>query len=339
MPGKTFSNILEKGDYNPKKHALVSMEMFERIFHHWVIDIYQQSKHQGINDVPARLWKIGISKYPPALPPKSTELEVLLGNIVWRVISASGVELFGLYYNDLILASVRSNLKKGQKVKIKYDPTDISLVYVYDQHNNRYLPVPAIDQEYTQGLTLWQHQVIIKYAQQNVDDYVDIVHLIAAKQRIKEMIRGASNKLQKSETNIKIGRWINDEQKGRRGEIEHSVAITANDLDQNNFDVRHTSLQSGNSNHPHAGISDLRDEFLSKSNVEDNEVNSLNVDGQVKPITQASPPITSRHRKSKVVSSNKRKGNKNKKPVQRMKEPTSQHDGKLDMAGWDFDYT
>jgi len=323
LPGKTFSNILEKGDYNPKKHALVSLEMFEKIFHHWIIDIYHQSKHRGINDVPVRLWKIGIDKYPPPLPPKNTELEILLGHIVWRVISAAGVELFGLYYNDLILASVRNNLKKGQKVKIKYDPNDLSLIYVYDQYNNRYLPVPAVDQVYTQGLTHWQHNVIRRYARLEVADYVDIVHLTAAKERIKKMIRDASNKLQKSGTNVKVGRWISNEQKGRRGTVE-SVANNADDLRQGNSSIC-GNYRPNNDNHT-TGISDFSDIPHSTSNADNVEIPP-----------RAALRQPSDKRKSKTVSNNG--DNRNKKSVTHRSQPKSRKDNELDQSDWDFDYT
>jgi putative transposase len=117
-----------------------------------------------------------------------------------RVISPSGIELFGLYYNDPCLSALRGG-KKGEKFKVKYDPTDISLLHVYDSRSNRYLPVPAVDQDYTKGLTLWQHRVIKREARANVKDYVDIVDLCLAKDRIQKMVDEGFNAQSKSSSN------------------------------------------------------------------------------------------------------------------------------------------
>jgi putative transposase len=206
LPGTTFSNVSEKWDYDPKKHALISMSNLERVIHNWIIDVYHRSHHRGIDDVPARRWEIGTKSFPPALPFNAGELEVLLGHVEHRVISPSGIELFGLYYNDPCLTALRGG-KKGDKFKVKYDPTDISLVHVYDKKSNRYLPVPAVDQDYTKGLSLWQHRVIKREARANVKDYVDIVDLCLAKDRIQKMVDEGFNAQSKSNSNVKAALW------------------------------------------------------------------------------------------------------------------------------------
>jgi putative transposase len=206
LPGTTFSDVSEKWDYDPKKHALISMSSLERVIHNWIIDVYHRSHHRGIDDVPARRWEIGTKNFPPALPFNAGELEVLLGHVDHRVISPSGIELFGLYYNDPCLSALRGG-KKGEKFKVKYDPTNISLIHVYDNKNNRYLPVPAVDQDYTNGLSLWQHKVIKREARANVKDYVDIVDLCLAKDRIQKMVDEGFNAKSKSSSNVKAALW------------------------------------------------------------------------------------------------------------------------------------
>jgi putative transposase len=234
LPGTTFSNVSEKWDYDPKKHALISMSNLERVIHNWIIDVYHRSHHRGIDDVPARLWEIGTKNFPPALPYASAELEILLGHVEHRVISPSGIELFGLYYNDACLSALRGSKQKGEKFKVKYDPTEISLIHVYDSRSNRYLPVPAVDQDYTNGLSLWQHRVIKREARANVKDYVDIVDLCLAKDRIQKMVDEGFNAKSKSSSNVKAALWETlGKAQGRLetstpepAESEHSTAST-----------------------------------------------------------------------------------------------------------------
>ncbi len=207
MPGTTFSNVSEKWDYDPKKHAVISMSDLDRVIHNWIIDVYHHSHHRGIDDVPARRWEIGTKNFPPALPFSANELEVLLGHVDRRVISSSGIELFGLYYNDLRLSALRTNKKKGEKFKLKYDPMEISVIHVYDDRTNSYVPIPAVDQEYTKGLSLWQHKIIKREARTMVKEYVDIEALCLAKDRIQRIVDKGFNAQSKSSSNVKAALW------------------------------------------------------------------------------------------------------------------------------------
>jgi putative transposase len=220
IPGTTFSNVAAKWDYDPKKNALISMDDLERILHNWIVDVYHQSIHRGIKDVPARRWEIGTREFPPALPFSSDELNVLLGHVEYRSLSNSGIEMWGLYYNDPCLSPLKSRHKKGERIKIKYDPMDISLIHVYDCESNRYLPVPATDQNYTHGLTLWQHKVIKREARLSAEDYVDIEQLSLAKDRIQKMVDKQFNAQSKSSSNVKAALWQNiDGKPGGRVEV------------------------------------------------------------------------------------------------------------------------
>jgi putative transposase len=258
LPGTTFSNIFEREDYDPRKHAVISLKLLEKIIHKWIIDIYQRRKHRGIKDVPVRVWTIGTEKFPPALPPSSAELEVLLGHIEWRGVSNSGIEMFCLFYNSDRLPPIRSALKKGQKVKVKYDPMDISVIYVYDEHNGRYIAVPAVDQEYTKGLTLWQHEVIKKHASNLADEYVDIEELCEAKASIKEEVRKAAKILRKHSTNVKLGRWLEDEKAAERrsSERDSGKAGSERKAQSKKGETGRAAAADGN---PASGISDFGD--------------------------------------------------------------------------------
>jgi putative transposase len=163
MPGTTFSNIFQKGDYDPKKHALISLDALIKMTHAYIIDIYHQKVHRGVSDIPARRWRESIKEWPPNLPARKEDLEVLLGHVEERSVDGAGIEFHYLYYKSEELGLIRRQLKPGEKAIIKVNLNDISFIYVYDKRNDKYLPVPAVDQEYTKGLTLWQHIVVSNY--------------------------------------------------------------------------------------------------------------------------------------------------------------------------------
>lgn len=208
VPGTTFSNILNKYDYDPLKNAVVDVRDLHAIHHLFMVDIYPREYHKGIRDVPARLWSEAIQVYPPALPPRGTDLRVMLGHVAYRQVRREGIELFGLFYNDSSLAPLRRR-KKEEKVKVKYDPTDLGVIYVADSDSGRYITVRAVDFEYANGLTLYQHDVIRREARKIAEDYVDEDALWRARKKIEEIVEQSWEKSQKSTTRATLARFKN----------------------------------------------------------------------------------------------------------------------------------
>jgi len=205
QPGTSFSNIIDKADYDPLKNAVIDFKTLLEIVHKWVIDIYHQKEHRGIKNIPALTWKTGVEEFPPMLPPNREELQVLLGMIVERSISAAGIELHGLFYNSDELAALRCG--ESKKMRVKLDPTDLSMIYVFDDLSGTFIPVPALNQIYSQGLSLWQHNVIKAYARKYIKENADIAALARAKEEIRRIVAEAWQQTKKNATRQKMARY------------------------------------------------------------------------------------------------------------------------------------
>lgn len=209
LPGTTFSNIFEKEDYDPEKNAVISFDSLLRLLHLWIVDDYHQRKHRGIKDIPARRWRESIGEWEPNLPPTNKDLRVLLGFIEYRTVTANGIEIFGLHYNCQELALIRRFSISGQKELIKYDPDDISHIYCYNRRDDEFTIVPALDQNYTQGLTLWQHEAIKKYNQKIVKNEVNIDGLRKTKETMRSIIAEDISALKTIGRRQKLMRFLN----------------------------------------------------------------------------------------------------------------------------------
>lgn len=208
QPGASFSKLMEGCDYDPREDAVISLDTFLEILHIWIVDIYQQTYHRGINVVPAKIWKESIAVYPPALPPSKQDWDVLIGRVMYRSISRSGIEFLGLLYNSPDLVNLRMKTKRGEKTLVKYDPTDLSCVYAFDSEYGNSICVPAIDQNYTKDLTLWQHNVVRRLARREAKE-VDIVALARAKEKIQQIVENEWNSTRKSRCRHTMARWLN----------------------------------------------------------------------------------------------------------------------------------
>ncbi len=205
LPGTTFSNPGERGNYNSSQQACVYLSEVDKILHLFLVDIYAERFHTGLNGIPARCWADKTrSGFAPALPPKADELSILLGRTETRALQAYGIKFASLRYNCHDLLTLRTRLK-GEAVKIKYHPADLSYLYVYDPFERQYLRVPALDQDYTHELSLWKHRVI-RQAVLEEQDQVDPVALGQAKRKIQAIVdEGRQRK--GLQTRTRIARW------------------------------------------------------------------------------------------------------------------------------------
>ena len=187
-PGTTFSNILERDDYDPSKHAVVLLSTFREILHKWIVDVYLQTPHRGIQDLPAHKWREETSGLPPPLPPSAAALDTVLGMTTQRVVFHYGIELEGLKYNSFELGELRRRMGANLRVELTFDPGDLGQINVLDSRTGSYIRVPALDQAYASRLSLWQHKVIRRYTQRQLDGRTDILALAQAKAEIRALV-------------------------------------------------------------------------------------------------------------------------------------------------------
>jgi putative transposase len=83
VPGTTFSNIFEKGDYNPTKHAVITLSTLRKVVRMWIADVYHQQAHRSLQTTPAKMWTSSIRPEDIRLPDETTQLDVVMGR-VWN---------------------------------------------------------------------------------------------------------------------------------------------------------------------------------------------------------------------------------------------------------------
>jgi putative transposase len=205
LPGTTFSDIFDRGDYDPEKNAVISFDALMAMTHVFMVDIYARDWHRGLEGVPAVAWERGVELYPPPLPRRMKDLRIILGHGEERIIGPSGVEFENLHYNCPELAALRDG--KREFVKFKYNPTDISVIYVYDSRNDRYIHTPALNYSYAKGLSLWQHKVIKRYVRNQLEELVNVDSLRHAKKIIQMIVEDELLKSNRSGTRVRLMRW------------------------------------------------------------------------------------------------------------------------------------
>jgi putative transposase len=80
-----------------------------------------------------------------------------------------------------------------KNVKVKFHPGDLSRIHVFDPFEERYIEVSALDQLYTQGLSLWKHRVILRFTKET-EPKVDLAALGRAKRKLRQIIEEARSR-------------------------------------------------------------------------------------------------------------------------------------------------
>jgi putative transposase len=187
-PGKVFSNLFDSNDYDPQKNAVISMSAFMEIFYIWLVDIYQCTpKGEGEDEVIPNVAWLEDEVNVDTDPVSPERLEIIFSENDTRTNRDKGIRKFDLWYSNNELTLLRKN---GfiKDLKIKTNRENISKIKVLHPVNKVYFDVPAVDQEYTQNLTLHQHDIIRKYRKRLIGQNIDELSLAQARQRIEDII-------------------------------------------------------------------------------------------------------------------------------------------------------
>lgn len=188
IPGTTFSNILEKKDYNAAAKATVTLSTLREIIHVWIVDYYHQRPHKTLGDTPAHAWHVETVGLDIPVPSDPDELKAVLGKASSRRLTHKGIEINSLFYNCPAVQEVSRRLGCDLTVTVRYQEDDLGEIHLLVPDTDEYLAVPALDQDYARGLTLWQHKVCRRFAKRQLEGRTDTVALAEAKRRISELV-------------------------------------------------------------------------------------------------------------------------------------------------------
>ena len=154
----------------------MTLHEFETWFLTYVVKVYHQTIHNGINKTPTQQWQIGLFGDDfnegigiPALPsnPKTILLDFMPS--VERTIQRNGVNIGGLNYYDPSLNNfinqTDSSTKKKKQFTFRQDPRDISIIWFYDPILKTYFDIPLANQALP-AMSLWEYKQLYKQVKQ-----------------------------------------------------------------------------------------------------------------------------------------------------------------------------
>lgn len=142
LPGTTFSSVGDRGQYPSEDRASLTMRDLKRWLTLQVVQIYHRRVHRAIGDSPLAAWTSALSqgaieaRHPR--DPAKFYIDFLPGE--HRLIRRDGICLLGIHYWDSVLSTIAG--RSTQKFLIRYDPADLSHVFVKTPGDTDYVKVP-----------------------------------------------------------------------------------------------------------------------------------------------------------------------------------------------------
>jgi len=204
LPGTTFSNPRERGNYDSDAKATLTLGEFETWLATFVVQVYHRRRHDAIGMAPIDKYKAGIlgdGKRPgTGLPPRPRDADRLRLDFMpflERTIQDYGVVIDEVhYYHDVLRRWINAKDAKAPGKKRKFifrrDPRDISVVWFYDPEIGTHYAIPYRDTSHA-AISVWELREAHKAAEA-AGKVVDERAIFSAYERMRTIEETAKTK-------------------------------------------------------------------------------------------------------------------------------------------------
>ncbi len=204
LPGTTFSNTQQKGEYDSEKKSALTLSEFEEWFAN-KINLYHHDLHSGIKMPPIEKYRRGILGTDDApgigLPARITdELRLRLDFMpfIERTVQDYGVVIDEIhYYHDVLRRWINAkdpvHPKNKRKFMFRRDPRDISCIWFFDPELSEYYAIPYRNIS-APPMSIWEFREAKHMAKEDGKNHVDEDQIFAALNRMHEIVAQAETK-------------------------------------------------------------------------------------------------------------------------------------------------
>lgn len=189
LPGTTFSNVHEKGDYKSESHAAVDLEVLTHVIVKWIVDEYHNTPHRGLRGrTPLSVWQEDEKNCLIELPAFPRQLDTLVGSEATRTLFHYGLEYNNLRYNSPLLQAITARTGGTPQLKLRAFEHDVGYIAVFHPGLDEFVDIPAIDQEYAAGLNRYVHQLVCGEVRKRFGDAWTNEQLLLVKSEIQAIV-------------------------------------------------------------------------------------------------------------------------------------------------------
>ena len=192
LPGTTGSDPKDKGDYPAESESRLTMAELEKWLAIEICEQYHRRIHRGLHRSPLAAWKDAAGKSGGAigaLPDRPEQFTISFLPFEQRSLRRDGLHLFNIRYWDSSLPTIG---RLGESVLIRYDPRNLSKIYVARQ-DGQYQPVPYADLGLP-PISLWEQRAAMAKLHDQGDRAPAQASMFKAVMEQRELVAKASAK-------------------------------------------------------------------------------------------------------------------------------------------------
>ena len=190
LPGTTFSNPTERGDYEAEKQAVLDIEDLTHLITKWIVDVYHKRPHRETRESPLNSWNRQLKTTLIEYPANPDAVNLSIGEVADRTVFHYGIEFEGLHYNNHALQTIKRRTADSQRMRFKYFEEDVSFVLVWDDVSDEYVRVEVrpMHADYAKDLNRDTHRAIRAHQLRQKRETHCELDLMHAKREIYDMV-------------------------------------------------------------------------------------------------------------------------------------------------------
>jgi len=202
---KPMANVL---NINPKDDAAILFSDFVCGLVKFVTDVYPFELNERKLCTPFEAFQESFNTLrPPTFQWSMDQLDLIAAMRKDLTVGAGGVELPGISYSSSDVLVLKKEVGHTFKTGVKWNPDDLSFIYLQHPLSKDWLPVPSTRPDYTDGLSWNQHLLIRKHARDKHVQGGGVDRLLLARQELHESWMNGiarSNRVQNMRTSAKF---------------------------------------------------------------------------------------------------------------------------------------
>lgn len=180
--GRVHKRVTNVINLDPRKDAAIKFSDLVKGLIMFVADVHPFEINERKLARPFDLYTEGLEMCPPvAYPGDMHSLKMSSALSKTLTVSQGGVELHGMPFGSVELLPLRKRYGNTFKTLIKWDPDDMSEIYIQDPDDKSWITSPCRWEEYSEGLSWNQHLVIRKFAREKLKSNGAYEYLQAAR--------------------------------------------------------------------------------------------------------------------------------------------------------------
>lgn len=167
--GRIHKRVTNVVNLDPRKDAAIKFSDLVKGLIMFIADVHPFEINERKLARPFDLYSEGLEMCPAvAYPGDMNSLKLTSALSKTLTVSQGGVELHGMPFGGVELLPMRKRFGSAFKTLIKWDPDNMSEIYIQDPEDKSWVTSPCRWEEYADGLSWNQHLVIRKFAREKL---------------------------------------------------------------------------------------------------------------------------------------------------------------------------